>query len=195
LNEAPLDRHLEPEEVAAYVDGTATGEERAAVQAHLAACAECRAEVAEVSRIVRTLPGARRTARRVWIPAVAAAVIALLWVTPRPLREPAVPEHRAETETTTAAPHPVSPVGTVGSVSALAWSPTPGTDRYRVRLFDADGTVLWDEETVDTIAALPDSIDLRAQVPYYWKVEAHTGFDRWASSPLVEFMSGRGSAR
>lgn len=51
-----------PEELLApYVDGTATGEERAAVLAHLSGCARCRAEVAQASSArmaLRALPTA-----------------------------------------------------------------------------------------------------------------------------------------
>src|SRR5688572_19024755 len=87
VTDAGFERHLESNEIAAYVDGDVHGEDRLSIQAHLAACAECRAEVAEVSRIVRTAPAARRIPSRVWIPAAAAAVFALVWLAPRALRE------------------------------------------------------------------------------------------------------------
>lgn len=192
MTHGPLERHLEANEIAAYVDGAVAGVQRAAIQAHLAACADCRAEVAEVLPIVRTLPRAPRLPRRVWIPAAAAAALALLWAGPRALREPTVPEHREETVTMTVAPRPLAPVGAVDSATALVWSSVHSADRYRARLFDSDGTVIWEHETGDTVAALPRSVALRARLPYYWKVEAHTGFDRWAASDLVEFVPRRG---
>ena len=182
----PSERHLEPDEVAAYVDGAAGSERRAAIQTHLASCAECRAEVEEVSGIVGTLPHGRRLPKRVWIPAAAAAALAVLWAAPRSTREPA-PQHREEAVTTTVSPRPVAPVGAVNSARALVWMSVPHADRYRVRLFDADGSVLWEREMGDTIATLPDSVAPRPPGIYFWKVEAHTGFGRWAASDLVEF--------
>lgn len=187
-----FDRHLEPHEIAAYVDGDAGGEQRASIDAHLAVCAECRAEVADVSRIVRTVPVAGGVSRRIWIPAAAAAALALLWVAPRALREQGGPQHREEAVTTTVAPRPIAPVGPVDTVTDLVWSSVPYANNYRVRLFDADGTVLWEHESADTVVAMPDSIALRRQLLYYWRVEAHTGFDRSAASELVEFRLQRG---
>jgi hypothetical protein len=92
----------------------------------------------------------------------------------------------------TAAPRPIAPVDTVAGVAAFTWSSVPQADRYRVRLFDADGTVIWERETAETVATLPSVVGLRAQLRYYWKVEAHSGFDRWAASDLVEFVPRRG---
>jgi hypothetical protein len=55
-----------PEDLlASYVDGSATGDERAAVEAHLPACARCRAEVAQASSArtaLRSLPVAEAPA-------------------------------------------------------------------------------------------------------------------------------------
>ena len=192
MTQGPFDQHLRPEEIAAYVDGAVTGHVRSAIQAHLAACAECRAEVAEVSRVVRTLPHTRGVPQRIWIPAAAAAALALLWAGPRTLREPPAFEHREEAVTTTVGPRPVAPVGAVDSARALVWSSVPHASSYRVRLFDADGTVIWERELGDTVAALPSSVRLRARLPYYWRVEANTGFDRRAASDLVEFVPRSG---
>ncbi len=195
MTDAGFERHLDSNEIAAYVDGAVHGEERLSIEAHLAACTECRAEVAEVSRIVRTVPAARRLPSRLWIPAAAAAVLALLWLERPALYERAEPELREEAVTMTVAPRPITPTGTVDTVSALVWSSVPYANSYRVRLFDSDGTVTWEREASDTIAAVPDSIALRADVPYYWRVEAHTGFDRWAASDLVEFRVQRENRR
>jgi putative zinc finger protein len=187
----PLDRHLDPHEIATYVDGNVTGEARASIDAHLAACAECRAEVAQVSQIVRTAPTARGVSRRIWIPAVAAAALALLWVGPRAFRESGTPEHRDDAVTATVAPRAIAPVGVVDRATDLVWSSVPYANNYRVRLFDADGTVLWEREAADTVVPIPDSIALRPQLLYYWRVEARTGFDRRAESDMVEFRLQR----
>ena len=178
---------MQPDEIAAYVDGAAGADERAAVERHLAICAECRAEVAEVSQIVRTMPGRRRPSWRVLVPLAAAAVLIVMWVAPLRGPRPPAAVHRDETVTTTVAPRPNAPAGMVDRATALRWTGVPGAMRYRVRLFAADGTMVWERETTDTIAALPDSVVPRAGVAHYWKVEAHTGFDRWVASELTEF--------
>jgi hypothetical protein len=195
VNHEALERHLEPDEVAAYTDNALSAEARAEVQAHLAACAECRAEVLEVSRIVETVPAAWRIRRRAWIPAAAAAAAALVLIWPRPAETPVTPVHREEAVTTTIAPRPLLPTGSVDSLSRLVWTSVPYADRYHVRLFDGAGSVIWERETADTVGVIPASVSVRAGVPYFWKVEALTGFDRRAASELVEFIVSERGAR
>jgi anti-sigma factor RsiW len=192
VSDKPFQRHLESDEVAAYVDGSVSEDARVRIENHLGSCADCRAEVAQVSRIVGTLPPPRWVGASVWVGA-AAAVAAVLLALPRTADTPASPEHREAAVTTTVAPRPVAPKGAVESAKTLVWSAVPYADGYRVRLFDATGTVVWESEVVDTVAQLPVSIATRSGRPYYWKVEARTGFDRWAASELVEFTVGRGS--
>jgi anti-sigma factor RsiW len=192
VSEKTFQRHLDSDEVAAYVDGALSGDVRARIEDHLGSCADCRVEVAQVSRIVGTLPPPRWIGSSVWIGA-AAAVAALLLALPRTAHTPVGSAHREAAVTTTVAPRPVAPRGAVESATTLVWSAVPYADGYRVRLFDATGTVIWESEGADTVAQLPVSIATRSGRPYYWKVEARTGFDRWAASDLVEFRVGRGS--
>jgi hypothetical protein len=182
-----FDPHLEPHEIANYVHGDVGREARASIDAHLADCAECRMEVADVSGIVHTAPRTRTVSRRIWIPVAAAAALAVLWVGPRALRQEGTSEHRAEPVTATVAPRAIAPVGPVDAASVFVWSSVPDANSYRVRLFDADGSVLWEREATDTVVAAPNSITLRPPLVYYWRVEAHTGFDRQTESDLVEF--------
>lgn len=195
MNQEVFERHLEPAQVASYVDGTIQPSVRAAVQRHLATCEDCRAELVEVSRIMRSFPAARRARRHVWLPAAAAAAVVLVLAWPRAANTPVGTVHREEAVTTTVAPRPVTPIGAVASVSELVWSSVPYADRYHVRMFDGNGTVIWERETADTVATLPTSVSPRAEVSYFWKVEALTGFDRRAASGLVEFVVSRRSKR
>lgn len=188
MNHEALDRHPEPGEIAAYSDGALSAAARATLQAHLAVCVECRDEVVEVSRILRTVPATRRARRRVWIPAAAAAAAVLVLVWPRSAETPLTPVHREEAVTATVAPRPIAPTGTVDSASRLVWTSVPYADRYRVRLFDSNGTVLWEHETPDTSGVIPASVSVRGGIAYFWKVESLTGFDRRAASNLVEFV-------
>jgi anti-sigma factor RsiW len=194
VTEARFEEHLLEAQVVAIVDGTLTDDMRDAIHGHLARCADCRAEVLEVSAVVRTLPHARRLPGRAWIPAAAAAVLVAFLVTPQVLRHQVDPQHREQELSTTLAPRAMAPVGIVSAVDTLAWSPVPGADRYRVRLFDSEGTLVWEGETTNALAVVPSSIRLADRRPYFWKVEARTGFDRWAASTLVEFSIGRAGA-
>jgi hypothetical protein len=181
------EQHLEPGDVAAYVDTALHGPARRAVESHLAACAQCRAEVIDVGGVIRTMPRSRQ--RRYWIPAAAAAAVLLLWVAP-PIDQDAPVIHRDESVTLTPAPRPLAAT-TADAAPMAAWSPVPTADRYRARLFNAAGMVLWERETTDTIAVVPDSIALQVGTPHFWKVESHSGFGRWSASELVEFVPRR----
>ena len=188
------DQHLDPRDVVAYVDRVATPSERARIESHLVSCPECRAEVSEAAHIIATLPRARGTRRRVVISAAGIAAMLLVFLWPRADRQNGQPQHREAPVTTTIAPVILAPVGAVESAKVFAWSSVPHSDRYELRVFDSEGGVVWESETTDTVLAPPPTITLRPGKPYYWKVQAHTGFDRSASTDLVEF-SIRGRQR
>jgi hypothetical protein len=75
-------------------------------------------------------------------------------------------------------------------VDRFVWSRLPRVDRYRLRLYDAEGNVLWTVETADTSVALPGDVRLSSGVTYFWKVEAQVGWQRWVASDLVGFELG-----
>lgn len=183
---------LDDDTIAAMAEGTLVAELRAAALPHLASCARCRAAVASVGRALAdpavtselAPPGRRRRVYRIALPLAAAAVLLLLLGSPADDRGPV---HRGPPPPTATAPIPRSPLGTVAVVDELHWSPVTGADRYRVTLFDAAGRVLYEKEVADTVAALPDSVTLVPGQPYLWKADARTGFDRWVTSPFVEF--------
>ena len=180
--------HPEASELAAYLDGALADADRGRVEAHLAACAECRFELAAVAQLVRTAP----RPRRVGLPwgLAAAAVLAVLLVPALDLPTRLGPAlHREPAVTTTAPPVAIAPRGEVDSARALVWSAVPRATRYRVVLLDDGGTVVWRAETPDTAVVIPDSVRLRGGAPYFWKVEAETGFDRWVASDLVDFTA------
>lgn len=187
---------LDDDLIAALAEGTLDAAARAEALPHLARCARCRGAVTSVTRAladptvareVAMIDGAgRRRFYRIAGPAAAAAAALLMFVLPREgddLRQP----HRAPTITAGSAPVPMLPVGAVAGVERLRWAAVAGADRYRVVLFDAAGSVVYEREITDTVAMLPDSIILVPGVSYLWKVEARTGFDRWSTSELVQF--------
>lgn len=199
-------RCLDETDIVQLVDGSLEPEHRAALVAHTASCATCRVSVAALTRLVaepsvrreleRLQPGRRTVAasrrfRRLAGVAAAAAVVAL--VMPQLSRlgnEETAPSHRAGDLSLSAPPVPISPLGVaVGSIP-FEWSSTPLADRYEVTLFDDEGSILWQANTTDTIAVLPDSVSLVPGSSYFWRSRARIGFDRWAESELVEFSFG-----
>ena len=187
----PADRaaHLTSEDAAAYLDRAVSESERARIEAHLGGCDACREDVVGALRLLR-----QRSANRRWLGglgiAAAAAAVLVLAIRPGGLDSPPGSAYREPPITRAAAPTPITPRGAVLAVHRLAWSSVPLADRYRVRLFDAGGAVLWQTELQDTTAAAPRAVLLTPGLVYYWKVEARTGFDRWAASELTRFTIG-----
>src|SRR2546429_294347 len=127
--------------------------------------------------------GRRRSLQTALPPAAAAVLLVLAW--PRHGDQDGSPSHRSPPGAT-ALPVPRSPAGVVAQAETLRWTPVAGADRYRVTLFDGGGRVLFETQLADTLAALPDSILLDPGRPYLWKVEARTGWQRWAAAGLRE---------
>jgi len=179
-------RHLESGEVAAYLDNALAPADRSRIEAHAGECDECRAELIEAEWLLSTRPRVRRWYVPAGAVAAAAAVILLLWA--RPVSGPARSSgYREPVVTTSVAPAIVAPRGTATAARLLVWTAVPSADRYRLTLFDETGSVVWETQTTDTTALLPDSMRLRPGTNYLWKVEAQTGWNRWVASDLVEF--------
>jgi len=170
--------------VARYLDNTCGLDERNQVEDHLSGCAPCRAELGALAGLVRK-PGRRRLPAL--MPALAAAAALLLVVWAAQPRNPAPSITRDAAITATLAPTPLEPLGGVALVSSLRWHSVPGAQRYRLTLFSADGQPLWQVTAADTVAVLPDSVDLAPRATYYWQVKAETTYGRWVESELVEF--------
>jgi hypothetical protein len=184
---AVSDQHLDPKDVVAYVDGIAPPTERVRIESHLVTCAECRDEVADAGRIIATLPRPRSARRTVIVSAAAIAATLLVFLWPGADRDLTIRRHRESPVTTTIAPTIVTPIGAVESADRFVWSSVPHAGFYELRIFDPDGSVVWQGQTRDTVLTPPSTVGLRTSRSYYWKVEAHTGFERSTSTDLVEF--------
>src|SRR5438128_12528249 len=91
-----IEGHLEPHEVAGYVDRSMSADERARIESHLSVCAGCRDEVSDAARIIATLP--KLQGRRNALIAVAGiAALLLVFLVPRSGRETGGLLHRGVT--------------------------------------------------------------------------------------------------
>jgi hypothetical protein len=174
--------HLTPEEAAAYLDRVASKSERARIENHLADCERCRSEIQGLAPIVAVRNTPRRAAP--WLVAAAAAIVVVVaW--PRGGETPDV-IHREAPVTATLSPRAISPDGLTRFPLTLRWSAVPLASSYLARIYDQEGSVLFERETTDTLLVV-GRINLRSGIPYHWKVEARSGFDRRAASRLTEF--------
>lgn len=183
--------------IAELADGMLPPHARPAALQHLAHCAFCRRSVASVSEmldeqaITREIDALAGRGRRwrilaVTVPlAAAATVLVLLWA---PSND-GLP-HRGGADARSA-PIPIGPRGTVATVDGMEWSSVPGSNRYRLTVFTAQGGVVYETESSDTALSLPDSVRFTAGERYLWKVEARTGWSRWVTSDLVDFTIAR----
>jgi hypothetical protein len=186
--------------VAGLVDGRLGPGSREPVVAHLLECARCRSLVTETAGamadpvLAGTIaaagrgPAGRRRLRNLSGLAAAAVVVLLLW----PKGTAVEPELREPALTMTVAPAPIAPRALVPGVNEFSWGSVPRALRYRLRLYDREGTVLWRAETRDTSIVLPDTVALVARVPYFWRVEAQIDWRRWTAADMVEFRLARG---
>jgi anti-sigma factor RsiW len=175
--------HLSVDELALHLDGRLSPAQQARLDQHLAECDDCRTELVELSRVLRTAPRRKRWYVPVGAVAAAAAVVALL-VWPGSQEQP---NHREPAVTMAPAPVGIAPRGPTTGTPRLVWTSVPHAARYRLTVFDSTGAVIWESQTKDTSVEVVAST-LRRRVRYFWQVAAETGFDRWIRSDMVEFV-------
>lgn len=206
----PADGCLDEIDLAGVLDGVDPEVDQRAIS-HLAACARCRAQLADATRLVAdplfaaeldrlALPARRPNRRRTHVAiagGLAAAALAglLLWPEAARLSGPESTRdanvYRERTLTTTAAPRILGPVGNATIADSLRWSSVPGADLYRITFWRRDGVVAWAGEARDTVLALPAELTRTGEEHLLWDVKARTGWDRWVVSDLVEFTLNR----
>jgi len=189
-NADPAAPHLESAEVAAYLDRALSPAERARVDAHLADCAECRAEVREVAQLLQSRSRPHR-----WIAigtvAAAAVIAGLLLVPGERVRTEAggAPRLREGAEGVPAIAVVVPGESTAVAPGAVVftWRSAGADAHYRVRLMDAAGDVAWTVETHDTTVTLPSMLRLARGGGYFWYVDALLGDGGSATSGAHSF--------
>ena len=184
--------HVDDETFERYACGELSQEDRARVEAHAAGCAECERVLRglamlrhEASRFDTGAPGRRWASRRSVALAIAAALTVavaspLVWMALHNRNGASVAR-----EATPDAIETTAPEGTIRRVPIrFEWRQWDGATRYEVRLFSADGTLVWSGSTDDTSLALPSNVALAPRT-YYWQVRATRGAA--AESALVAF--------
>jgi len=168
--------HLNPDDLAAYVAGAATGSRQAGIERHLTACDVCRRELIGASGISK-----KRRGRR-WVyaalPAAAAAVLAGLFLVPStdpPSQGAPGSVLRGERPDSSPAFDVVEPVsGSRVSRTGIVFRWRSGGDDpyYRITVTDEGGDVVWSAASPDTVMTLPDTIHIGRGQTYFWYVDA-----------------------
>ena len=177
----PVTDHLSIMDAAAFVDGRLSRLQRLEAEAHLSHCAECRAEIADVSNLLASAPLRRvRRPAALWSAAALASAAALVFLVARPTsdlsqRSAARSPERAPTgvplPATLEARVPAA-MSTVGREELhFVWRHDDGAT-YHVFVADAAGAPLFDLITRDTSVTPPRSVVLLPGVRYYWYVDA-----------------------
>lgn len=177
--------HLDPGTAASYLDQRLSGAHLDAAEAHLASCPSCRAEIVELTGVLR----ARARPRLVYVGGITAAAAAILLFVagPQVTRRSPGDTHRDVPTVAPATVELISPKGVANSPGAWRWQPALGADRYELMVFDADGRVVWDTSTTQTMVMAEPSRRLEVGRRYFWRVRARVGWDRWVSSEFAEF--------
>ena len=208
----PSSSCLDDDEIAALSEGVRRDAHAASI-AHLARCPACSRRLATVTRLLgdeavvaelRRLDGRgnRPTRLLLALPSAAAAVVIAGAVaagvllrpegtpTPAARDDDASSPHRESAITTTVAPRILGPFGPATTADSLCWTRVPYADRYRVLVFDREGTLVWRPQTSDTALAVPAELSRDVTTTYLWKVEARTGWDRWVASEWEQLTVG-----
>lgn len=172
-----VNAHLSVADVAAVVDGPLSPEERAAVESHLAVCAECRDEVVTAMHLVETAPQPVSPRRRRWAPFVGLAAAAAVLIVALPLARSrntrvAAPEQRAAAPSAsivTVSPRPAARVA--ADSLGFVWH-ADSASTYRLTVTDSAGAEVYSVTTGDTSVRLPPTVRLAPGASYFWFVDA-----------------------
>lgn len=169
-------QHLRSRLVAAYVAARLDAEERAAAEAHLALCEQCRREVVEVSRL---LVKRRRAGQLLPAAGIAAAAMIAMVIGISLLGEPTTSDSTRAVRAPSQSIRALTPVEPAPDVSLavgddilFVWRATEDGSTYRLTLTDETGDPVWSAETSDTMAFLPARAGPDRPGTYFWFIDA-----------------------
>ena len=177
MTERPDTQHPSDEQVAAFLDGRLTTNERAQVLTHFAACAECRREMTVAHKVLGPWRDVRR-APIFGLVTVLAAVLAFVVV--RPIAHDPAPSaaavrspDRVSQPDRMAGITVVAPLdrAVIDSTIVFRWRSGGVDATYRLTVQDRSGGVVWDTTLADTAVALPRQLVLE-KGQYFWSVDA-----------------------
>lgn len=171
--------HPDAIRIAAYAEGRLGGDDRAAMEAHLAECADCRAEATEVALLLREPAALRR--RWIGIPAAVAAAAAAVVLLAGPFRDSSTagdalrrPGVEADREAVPAIEVILPSAGDPIPMDSarFVWHGLGADVLYRFTLTDPSGAVLWERELADTALVLSAETRLPGGGRFLWYVDA-----------------------
>ena len=189
--------HLNPDLVAAYLEGCLPDGERESVEAHLSECDECCDELRAIDDTLRSTWSAG-SLRRFAVPAVAAAAVLVAVLVARPWSErlpmsgaePGVAE-RTGPDIVSTRIESLSPVqGTVvdpGDIR-LRWRSAGEGARYQINVTTTQGDSVWVSMVTDTSARVPSGV-VGPNQEYLWYVDALLPNGRTASTGISHFRT------
>lgn len=191
--------HIDENDIARYVDGRLSDDERRDIESHLAECHRCRNQVAAVHRILGNRgeqgpaldPEVRARAEalgrteedeesieweRARDPMAIAMVVGLLLgvgaLLYGPFQGPAPSRLRSSAEASALTVQAPADGATVSERPVFECASVSEALGYRVTLQAPDGTVVWEGDTTAPHVRLPADVSLTAGTTYLWRAEA-----------------------
>ena len=167
---AQPEAHITDLEIATYLDRRLPPEQLDRVEAHLAACPDCREELLATRGMVRRVQRPRKLAAAAALAATTAIVLLLPVLVPRDVPAPQ-PQLRSRVQ-----PSPLiayGPLGETGTrLPTFVWAAVPGAASYRLTVTGEGGESVWSDNGADTLRTLPDSVVLHSGASYWWVADA-----------------------
>lgn len=189
--------HLSSALVADLLDERLDPVDREIVVSHLAACADCRHEVAELHGALDRLGTRRPRARRLaGVGLVAAAIIGLVSIPSLIIPHRTVGESPGGTRNgdgvaveSAARIAIVAPLEDGRTSSSFVWRSAGAASSYLLTVQDSAGVPVWTAPTTDTVISLPSNIKLVHGARYFWSVDARLGDGTSSSSGSHAFTA------
>jgi hypothetical protein len=193
--------HLSSAQVADLLDERLEPGDRDTVITHLAACAECRHEVAELHGALSRVNERRPRTRWLAGASIAAAAVVAFVTVPRLTTRP-VTLHETPSATRTAIePSRIGSSARIAVVeptegallstaASFTWRSAGADASYLLTIQNAAGGVVFTTPATDTSAALPANVKLARGAKYFWSVDARLG-DGGSSSSGAHVFTAR----